>query len=99
MQTGSIRYVRPWPLIIAVLIVADVTATFETQMILAALKALYADLRDPVAVAWLVTTYLLISSVAAPTRTVATGAPAPPSTLTNSSRSSKLTLFARPKAR
>lgn len=56
----------PWPLIIAVLLVADVTATFETQMILAALKALYADLRDPVAVAWLVTTYLLVSSVAAP---------------------------------
>ncbi|MFB0874847.1 MULTISPECIES: MFS transporter [unclassified Sphingobium] len=66
MEKMPARPALPWPLIIAVLIVADVTATFETQMILAALKALYADLRDPVAVAWLVTTYLLVSSVAAP---------------------------------
>jgi len=68
MQTGpdTPAASRPWLLIVAVLIVADVTATFETQMILAALKALYVDLKDPVAVGWLVTTYLLISSVAAP---------------------------------
>lgn len=57
---------RSWRLIVAVLVIADVTATFETQMILAAIKVLYADFRDPAAVAWMVTIYLLVSSVAAP---------------------------------
>ncbi|HEY6869436.1 MAG TPA: MFS transporter, partial [Novosphingobium sp.] len=49
-----------------VLVVADLTATFETQMILAALKALYAEFRDPAAGARMVTISLLVSSVAAP---------------------------------
>ncbi|MET0371391.1 MAG: MFS transporter [Sphingobium sp.] len=45
--------------------VAEITGSFETAMIYAALKALIADFKDPVLVGWLVTTYLLIGAGAA----------------------------------
>jgi MFS family permease len=51
--------------IIAALWIAEMTGSFETAMIYAALKALIADFRDPIFVGWLVTTYLLIGAGAA----------------------------------
>ena len=51
--------------IIAALWIAEMTGSFETAMIYAALKALIADFKDPVLVGWLVTTYLLIGAGAA----------------------------------
>lgn len=56
---------KAWPLILAALVVADVTATFENQMILAALKSLYLELRDPVGVGWIVSAYLVVAAAAA----------------------------------
>jgi MFS family permease len=51
--------------IITALWIAEMTGSFETAMIYAALKALIADFKDPVLVGWLVTTYLLIGAGAA----------------------------------
>lgn len=56
---------RRWPLFLTVLVVADVAATFESQMILAALKVLHSEFGNPVGVAWLVSAYLVVAAVAA----------------------------------
>jgi len=56
---------RPWPLILAALVAAEITATFESQMILAALKDLYTEFRDPVGVGWLLSAYLLVAAASA----------------------------------
>lgn len=53
-----------WPLILA-LWIAEVTGSFETAMILAALKALIADFGDPAKVGWLVTGYLIVGAAIA----------------------------------
>ena len=54
-----------WPMIVA-LWMAELTGSFETAMILAALKALITTFGDPVKVGWLVTGYLIVgASVAA----------------------------------
>jgi len=58
------QHVKGWPLILAALVVADITATFENQMILAALKVLYIELRDPVGVGWIVSAYLVVAAAA-----------------------------------
>lgn len=47
---------------IAALWIAEVTGSFETAMIYAALKSLIADFKDPVLIGWLITTYLLIGA-------------------------------------
>jgi MFS family permease len=53
-----------WPLVTA-LWVAELTGSFETAMILAALKALVADFGDPAKVGWLVTGYLIVGAAVA----------------------------------
>ncbi|MDP3674952.1 MAG: MFS transporter [Novosphingobium sp.] len=53
-----------WPLIGA-LWVAELTASFETAMILAALKALIAEFGDPAKVGWLITGYLIVGAAVA----------------------------------
>lgn len=54
----------PWALIGA-LWVAEMTSSFESAMILAALKVLVAEFRDPAAVGWLVTGFLIVGAAAA----------------------------------
>ncbi|MDP3677407.1 MAG: MFS transporter [Novosphingobium sp.] len=53
-----------WPLIGA-LWVAEVTGSFETSMVLAALKVLVADFGDPSKVGWLITGYLIVGAATA----------------------------------
>jgi MFS family permease len=53
-----------WPLIGA-LWIAEVTGSFETSMVLAALKALIADFGDPAKVGWLITGYLIVGAATA----------------------------------
>jgi MFS family permease len=48
--------------LIGALWVAEVTGSFETAMILAALKALIADFGDPALVGWLITGYLIVGA-------------------------------------
>ena len=48
--------------IIAALWLAEITGSFETAMIFAALNRLIADFNDPVLVGWLITTFLLIGA-------------------------------------
>ena len=53
-----------WPFIIA-LWIAEITGSFESAMIIAAMKHLIADFRDPALVGWLVTAYLIIGAAVA----------------------------------
>lgn len=53
----------PWALLGA-LWVAEMTSSFETAMILSALKVLVAEFRDPALVGWLVTGFLIVGSAA-----------------------------------
>lgn len=53
-----------WPLVIA-LWIAELTGSFETAMILAALKVLVAEFGDPAKVGWLVTGYLIVGAAVA----------------------------------
>jgi MFS family permease len=53
-----------WRLLI-VLMVAETISAFEASMILAGLAAWQRELRDPVLVGWIVTSYLLVSAAAA----------------------------------
>ena len=53
-----------WPLV-AALWMAELTGSFETAMILAALKVLIADFGDPAKVGWLVTGYLIVGAAVA----------------------------------
>ena len=52
-------------LVVAALMVAEITSTFESTMILSGLPTWIAIYKDPVAVGWLVTGYLLMASAAA----------------------------------
>lgn len=54
----------PW-LLIGALWVAEMASSFESAMILAALKVLIAEFRDPVLVGWLVTGFLIVGAAAA----------------------------------
>lgn len=47
------------------LVVADLMATFESAMVLAALKTMIEEYGDPPSVGWMVTGYLLVSAAAA----------------------------------
>jgi len=56
---------RRWVLIVIAVVIADVTASFESMMVVATLKALFKEFRDPAGVGWMVTAYLLVAAVAA----------------------------------
>lgn len=56
---------RNLPLLIGALWVAEVTGSFETAMILAALKRLIADFGNPAMVGWLITGYLIVGAAIA----------------------------------
>lgn len=56
---------RKLPLLIGALWVAEVTGSFETAMILAALKALIQDFGNPAMVGWLITGYLIVGAAIA----------------------------------
>ena len=60
MTTG-----RSLPLLIAALWIAEVTGSFETAMILAALKRLIEDFGSPALVGWLITGYLIVGAAIA----------------------------------
>ncbi|QJQ31440.1 MFS transporter [Sphingomonas lacunae] len=53
-----------WPFIIA-LWIAEITGSFESAMIIAAMKHLIRDFGDPALVGWLVTAYLIIGAAVA----------------------------------
>lgn len=53
-----------WPFIIA-LWIAEITGSFESAMIIAAMKHLIADFGDPALVGWLVTAYLIVGAAVA----------------------------------
>lgn len=53
------------PLLIGALWIAEVTGSFETAMILAALKQLITDFGDPAVVGWLITGYLIVGAAVA----------------------------------
>jgi MFS family permease len=54
-----------WRLLI-VLMVAETVSGFEVSMVLASLAAWQRELRDPILVGWIVTSYLLVAAAAAP---------------------------------
>lgn len=56
---------RNLPFLIAALWVAEVTGSFETAMILAALKKLIEDFGNPAMVGWLITGYLIVGAAIA----------------------------------
>ena len=56
---------RNLPLIIGALWVAEITGSFETAMILAALKKLIEDFGNPAMVGWLITGYLIVGAAIA----------------------------------
>lgn len=56
---------RNLPLIIGALWIAEVTGSFETAMILAALKKLIEDFGNPAMVGWLITGYLIVGAAIA----------------------------------
>jgi MFS family permease len=56
---------RNLPLLIGALWVAEVTGSFETAMILAALKRLIEDFGNPAMVGWLITGYLIVGAAIA----------------------------------
>src|SRR3546814_12221395 len=56
---------RNLPLLIAALWIAEVTGSFETAMILAALKRLIEDFGNPAMVGWLITGYLIVGAAIA----------------------------------
>lgn len=56
---------RNLPLLVAALWIAEVTGSFETAMILAALKALVQSFGDPALVGWLITGYLIVGAAVA----------------------------------
>ena len=56
---------RNLPLLIGALWVAEVTGSFETAMILAALKKLIEDFGNPAMVGWLITGYLIVGAAIA----------------------------------
>lgn len=53
------------PLLMTVLVVAELSSAFEMSMIYSALSTLYRIYADPVGVGWLITAFLLISAAAA----------------------------------
>ena len=53
------------PLVIGALWIAEVTGSFETAMILAALKKLIEDFGNPAMVGWLITGYLIVGAAIA----------------------------------
>lgn len=56
---------KPFTGLIVALWIAEVTASFESAMIIAAMKYLIEDFGDPALVGWLVTAYLIVGAAAA----------------------------------
>ncbi|MGN6691371.1 MAG: MFS transporter, partial [Sphingopyxis sp.] len=56
---------RNLPFVIGALWTAEVTGSFETAMVLAALKKLVEDFGDPAMVGWLITGYLIVGAAVA----------------------------------
>ncbi|ALC12890.1 MFS transporter [Sphingopyxis sp. 113P3] len=56
---------RNLPFVIGALWTAEVTGSFETAMVLAALKRLIEDFGDPAMVGWLITGYLIVGAAVA----------------------------------
>ena len=48
--------------LVGVLVMADITAAFETTMVFTAIKELLGEYGRPTTVAWLITAYLLVSA-------------------------------------
>lgn len=63
MTAQAMTHRMPWGLI-AALWVAEMASAFESAMILAALKVLVAEFRDPAMVGWLVTGFLIVGAAA-----------------------------------
>ena len=57
--------IKPFRWLIFALFIAEITASFESAMIIAALKYLIQDFGDPALVGWLVTAYLIVGAAAA----------------------------------
>lgn len=53
------------PLFMGALVVAEILSAFELSMLYAAVRQLVADFGDPVAVGWIITSFLLMSAVSA----------------------------------
>lgn len=56
---------RRWLFVVIAVVIADVVASFETLMVVATLKALFKEFRDPAGVGWMVTAYLLVGAASA----------------------------------
>jgi MFS family permease len=56
---------RPFGWLIFALFIAEVTGSFESAMIIAAMKYLIQEFGDPALVGWLVTSYLIVGAAAA----------------------------------
>ena len=54
-----------WKSILAALIIADITASFEAMMVYSTLRDLYLTFNDTAGVGWLITAYLLVGAAAA----------------------------------
>lgn len=66
-MTGGMTTTLPrglWPFIVA-LWIAEITGSFESAMIIAAMKHLIRDFGDPALVGWLVTAYLIVGAAVA----------------------------------
>ncbi len=58
------RALRPFAGLIFALFIAEITGSFESAMIIAAMKYLIQDFGDPALVGWLVTSYLIVGAAA-----------------------------------
>ena len=57
--SSSLRALQP------VLVIAEITSSFEISMMYAAMATLLREFGDPAGVGWLITAYLLVGSVSA----------------------------------
>jgi MFS family permease len=69
VNSGASVVARPMPrnvwLLIIALWIAEITGSFESSMILAAMRSLIAEFDDPAKVGWLVTAYLIVGAAVA----------------------------------
>jgi MFS family permease len=54
-----------WPLLLAVLIIGEITSAFELGMMFGALSTIMREFRDPVGAGWLITAFLLVGAASA----------------------------------
>lgn len=64
-REGRTAELRPYAGLILALFIAEITGSFESAMIIAAMKRLIEDFGDPARVGWLVTSYLIVGAAAA----------------------------------